>query len=376
VREFRAQPPAWNEGIVNAGSAAASRADPYRAEGWISRPENWLLLDYYDRSGNLSTQRFLEHRGIPASVYGMNEYQETIHLYEDGALELFGRTGIARGIGNEHVLDPFHNLKVERWAKRGRENAYITDNTSSRWWALINYDWLTSPLFGEAISQDNIGGATSRIGESGQGRWSDSNDARFRSYLKNRGRWSRFAKRLEGRSLREAVVERHGELFANLPPYASKETRDDRKAKLAAASVCEDPLVAEYQRFQYIAQLHAFQRHYRENKQIAARRGHAYDVHGNLGAFFVGRIPYPIVLAESTDALWFETPGPSQYDIFEKGWSNAWGTFRLQMSEAMGRGRLVSLFLPRIRKYTPDLQAHEWAEVSAGGGALLENPAR
>ena len=45
--------------------------------------------------------------------------------------------------------------------------------------AVIDHDWLTSPLLGFAISQDNIGGPTSRIGAGSHGRYCDFCNAKF-----------------------------------------------------------------------------------------------------------------------------------------------------------------------------------------------------
>ncbi|MCP4006391.1 MAG: hypothetical protein GY725_19605 [bacterium] len=376
VREFRSSPPAWNETIVNAASGHGTGAGATRETGWWRDPDNWLLIDYVDRSGNLTTHQYLETRGIFAEIYGNNEYQETIHFHEDAALKLFGENGIARGIGNEKVIDPHHNLRVKRWTKKQKWNAWITDNKAPRWSAVINYDWLTSPLFGDSISQDNIGGATSRIGEGARGRYDDFNSLKFRHFLTTSGRLQRLKSKpgSDPFNIRTYAATHLKDLFDKIPPYVEPEAYLYKSAREAAGRITDDPVMAEYQRFQYVSELHSFQRYYRENKLIASRSGRSYDVHGNLGGSFPGRVPYAVALGDSVDMLWFEASGQSQYDIFKNGWSNAWGSFRLQLAEAMARGRKPYQFLPNLGKTTRDLLVHEWAEMSAGGAVFLHNP--
>ena len=81
------------------------------------------------------------------------------------------------------MLSKHYNMAVESWAQMAGFNAFIVCNNGPRWSAVINYDWLTSPLLGHAISQDNIGGPTSRIGAGGHGRYCDFCSAKFFHYL-------------------------------------------------------------------------------------------------------------------------------------------------------------------------------------------------
>ena len=93
------------------------------------------------------------------------------------------------------MLSKHYNMKVESWAKQAGFNAFIVCNNAPRWSAVINYDWLTSPLLGYAISQDNIGGPTSRIGPGGHGRYCDFCNAKFLHYLTTTGKLPEFRRK-------------------------------------------------------------------------------------------------------------------------------------------------------------------------------------
>jgi hypothetical protein len=155
------RPVAWWPHVVNAAWGGASE----RPGTWLDK--NWELVDYVDRSGNANCHDYLKHRGIWWEVYGSNEYQESIHFHEEGVRKLLWDNGIAQDMNGQRVLSEDFNMKIPWWAKETGWDAFITCNNAPRWSAIIDYDWLTSPLLGFAISQDNIGGPTSRIGAGG-----------------------------------------------------------------------------------------------------------------------------------------------------------------------------------------------------------------
>ena len=148
LREFEAEPPDWNEGILNVGRGTHKNYGYLHLDRWLR--DHWIFVDYFDRSNRYSSHEWLAHRGIFHEVSGFNEYQESRHFHEEGALELFAANGIARDLDNQLVLDP-------SWSSAKGYNSFIVDNNAPRWSSVINYDWLTSPLLGDAISQDNIG---------------------------------------------------------------------------------------------------------------------------------------------------------------------------------------------------------------------------
>ena len=152
---------------------------PERVNGWIAY--HWLLLDLVDRAGDYRSHRWLANRGIYSDVYGHNEYQETIMF--DDPLTHFKSNGIARNYHNELVRSPDY------------PDHYIVNNNAPRWSSVINYDWLSSAVLGDGISQDNIGGAINRIGPASMGRYDDYDSAKFCHYLKIINRLPKFCHR-------------------------------------------------------------------------------------------------------------------------------------------------------------------------------------
>ncbi len=358
------KPVSWWPYVVNAGWGGG-RGGPERRGGWLD--ENWKLIDYLDRSGDYTTHEYLKHRGIWYEVYGSNEYQETIHFYEGGARELLWDNGIARDMHGERVLSKHYNMSVPSWAERVGWNAFIVCNNAPRWSAIINYDWLTSPLLGFAISQDNIGGPTSRIGAGGHARYCDYCNAKFFHHLAVTDRLPEF--RRQYKHIRDYVQDNLADVLAQLPP-AVKHRFNAAEAELLA-KMCAPPVMSEYQKFLYLSHLHNLVRYYRDAKLVAERMGREYDVHGNQGGGFIGPNPYQVALSDFVDTVWFESKGLSAYDIFKYGWNNAWGAFRFEMGWAMTRGRRPLMCMTGFHKHTPDMVEHEMAEECAGGGVLF-----
>jgi hypothetical protein len=361
-------PVPWWPHVVNAGWGGG-RGGPERNGGWLDK--HWELLDYVDRSGDYTTHEYLTHRGIWYEVYGSNEYQETIHFHENGARKLFWDNGIAQDMIGRRVLSADYNMSVPWWAEKIGWEAFITCNNAPRWWAVIDYDWLTSPLLGCAISQDNIGGPTSRIGAGGHGRYCEFCNARFMHYLAANQRLPEF--RRQYRHIRDYVNANLGDVLRQLPP-AVKHRFDVSEADLLAR-MCAPPVMSEYQKFLYLSHLHNFVRYYRDAKLVAQRAGRSFDVHGNQGGGFLGDNPYQVALADFVDMIWFESSGQSAYDIFKYHWNNAWGKFRYPMCRAMSGGRKPILCMSAFANPAPDLVEHEMAEQCAGGGVLFVNQA-
>ena len=359
-------PVPWWPHVVNAGWGGG-RGGPERNGGWLDK--HWELLDYVDRSGDYTTHEYLEHRGIWYEVYGSNEYQESIHFHETGARKLFWNNGIAQDMTGRRVLSAHYNMSVPWWAEKVGWEAFITCSNAPRWQAVIDYDWLTSPLLGFAVSQDNIGGPTSRIGAGGHGRYCDFCNARCMHYLAANGRLPEF--RRHYRHIRDYVNANLGDVLRQLPP-AVKHRFDASEADLLAR-MCAAPVMSEYQKFLYLSHLHNFVRCYRDAKLVARRAGHSFDVHGNQGGGFVGDNPYQVALADFVDMIWFESSGQSAYDVFKHHWNNAWGKFRYPMCRAMSGGRKPILCMSAFRHPAPDLVEHEMAEQCAGGGVLFVN---
>ena len=373
LREFDEpdrKPVSWWPYVINAGWGGG-RGGPERKGGWLD--ENWRLLDYVDRSGDYTTHGYLTHRGIWYEVYGSNEYQETIHFHEEGARKLLWDNGIARDMDGERVLSEHYNTKVKWWADKVGWDAYIVCNNSPRWWAVINYDWLTSPLLGFAMSQDNIGGPTSRIGAGGHGRYCDYCNAKFFHHLEATDRLPEF--RQDYKHIRDYVQDNLMDVVKQLPPH-TKYRFDAAEADLLA-KMCAPPVMSEYQKFLYLSHIHNFVRYYRDAKLLAGRMGREYDVHGNQGGGFIGPNPYPIALSDFVDTVWFESSGQSAYDIFKYRWNNAWGAFRFEICRGMTRGRKPIMCMTRFHtdKESADLVEHEMAEECAGGGVLFVNQA-
>ncbi|MFQ5809441.1 MAG: hypothetical protein ACE5JM_07470, partial [Armatimonadota bacterium] len=371
LRAFAGQkePVSWWPYIVNAGWGGG-RGGPERKGGWLDN--NWRLIDYIDRSGDYTTHEYLTHRGIWYEVYGSNEYQETIHFHEEGARKLLWDNGIARDMHGERVLSKHYNMSVPSWAERVGWNAYIVCNNAPRWSAVIDYDWLTSPLLGFAVSQDNIGGPTSRIGAGGHGRYCDYCNAKFLHYLALTDRLPEF--RRQYKHIRDYVTANLTDVLAQLPP-AVKHRFNEEEAELLS-QLCAPPVMSEYQKARYLSLLHSFVRYYQDAKLVAGRMGREYDVHGNQGGGFLGPNPYQVAISDFVDTVWYESGGMSTYDIFKYGWNNAWGAFRFEMCWAMTRGERPIMCMTKFHKQTPDIVEHELAEQCAGGGVLFVSQSR
>jgi hypothetical protein len=355
---FSASPPEWSADVVNALVGFGPNSWLDRQQGWLVKPENWLLIDYMDRAGAYTTHGWLTRRGIAEEHYGFNEYQETIHLRAATALELFGERGLARGPMGELVLDPLEGLS---------KRAYVADPLEPRWAALLAYDTGPSARFGDAISQDNIGGAVMGAGPSAIGRFGDAAARGFAAWRERRGEPAL-------PPIREYLRQRHAADLAALRPYAPVAAYDYGRASAAAQSLCDDPVLADFEVYRIAAHLAVWARLYTNMRSIAARDGRAFDVHGNLAGGLLGFDAYPFSLAPLVDTLWFESSGIAQQDQFFYRRRNALGALRLELATAVADGSRASMFLGVPGKVTPDLLLHELAEVSAGGGVPLASP--
>ncbi|MFC1806700.1 hypothetical protein ACFL09_06985, partial [Planctomycetota bacterium] len=366
LRAFARTRVSWWPHVINA-AWGGGRGGPERKGGWLDK--HWLLVDYIDRSADYSTHDWLRNRGIWSEVYGSNEYQETIHFHEEGARKLFWDNGIARDMLGERVLSRHYNTSVPWWKEKVGWDAFIVCNNAPRWSAVIHYDWMTSPLLGNAISQDNIGGPTSRIGAGGHGRYCDHCNARFRHYLTTTNRLPDF--RRDYRHIRDYVQKNMMDVVKKLPPHV-KHRWNAEEGRLWAR-MCEPPVMSEYHKSLYLSHLHNFVRYYRDAKLIASRQGRDYDVHGNQGGSFISPNPYQVALSDFVDTVWFESKGISTYDVFKHGWNNAWGALRYTMGWAMTQGERPFLSMTGFHKHTRDVVEHEMAEACAGGGVLFVN---
>jgi len=356
LREFTPSPPAWSADVVNALYGEGTVAVVERQSGWLANPEHWELVDYVDRAYNYQTHGWLARRGIAAEHYGYNEFQETLALQPEGAVELLGQRGLARGLFGELVPDP--NLKPPA-------HGYIADPLEPRWSAMLRYDQAPSPLIGDALSQDNISGPIGRMGPSAVGRFGDADARGFAAWRTAHGE--------PPVDLRAYARAHAGALFAQLPPYVAPASYDGRRASAAAQAICEDPVLADHQLFLHAANLQVFSRLYTNLRQIADHAGRAYDIHGNLGGGLFGMDAYSVALAPLVDTVWGEGGSNASFDL-QHGFWNAWSSLRLEMAVALARGRAVQYMVNPENWRTPDLLANELAEDSAGGAVPILNP--
>ncbi len=357
LRDFAATPPAWSADVVNAIMGEGTGAQAERRTGFLSQPERWELVDYVDRAFNYTTHGWLARRGIAAEHYGFNEYQETIHLRTEVAVELLGERGLARGPLGELVIEPLESHV-------GR--AYMADPTEPRWAAVLGYDQAPSPLFADSIAQDNLGGPIWGTGPSALGSYSDAAARGFAAW-----RAARSEPALP--PIRDYLRARLLPQLAALSPYLQP-ALDPRRAQAAARALCADPVFAEFQVYRQAAQLAVWKRLYTDLHRVAARARRDFDAHGNLGGAPLGPDAYPFSLAPLVDTPLFETSGLAQYDQFQHGWWNAAGSLRLELAVGAGAPDRPVLLLATPQKKTPDLMLHELAEISAGGGVPLAYP--
>jgi hypothetical protein len=157
VQQFETSPPTWSQGIVNVGWGGGQEARQ-RQKGWIR--DGWILLDAMDRAGDWGEHQFLGHRGIFRDANVHNEYQETLHMREKGALALLSdHGGIGRDAAGKRVRHRSFNVSNPSWAKNRSDSVYMADQNAPRWAAIVEYDCLTSALSADGMSQDNIGGS-------------------------------------------------------------------------------------------------------------------------------------------------------------------------------------------------------------------------
>ena len=267
LRAFEPSPPAWSADVVNALYGGDIRALEERRSGWLSSPARWELVDYVvDRAHNYLTQGWLTRRGIAAEHYGYNEFQETLALRPEGAIALLGERGLARGLHGELVPDP--NM-------RPPAQSFIADPLEPRWAAMLAYDQAPSPLLGDAISQDNLGGPILRMGQGSAGHFGDANVRGFAAWRAAHGE-------SPVPDLRAYARTHLGAQFAQVPPYAAQDGFDARRASAAAEAICDDPVMADHHVFMHAANLQVFTRLY-TNLHKSLRAAAPYDVHGNLG---------------------------------------------------------------------------------------------
>ncbi len=360
LRDFEPSPPAWSADVVNALYGEGPIAVEERRSGWLSSPARWELVDYVDRAFNYQTQGWLARRGIAAELYGYNEFQETLAMRPEGALEHFGERGLARGLFGELVIDP--NLgPPPRWG-------LIADPLEPRWAAVLGYDQAPSPLVSDALSQDNLAGPLSRMGPYAAGHFGDANVRGFAAWRSARGE-------SPVPDVRAYARAHAGALFAQIPPYAPQADINWPRASAAAQAICDDPVLADHQVFMSAANLQVFTRLYTNLRQVATRAGRAYDVHGNLGGGMMGTDVYAVALGRLLDTPWGEGWSTTSYDLFQHGWWNAWGSLRLAMAVALAHGeRAVQYLVSPDHRRPPQLLEHELAEDSAGGVVPLLNP--
>ncbi|HTO52592.1 MAG TPA: hypothetical protein VMR50_04325 [Myxococcota bacterium] len=350
-----ASPPAWSADVVNAVMGEGVTAQTERQSGWLAPAERWLAVDYVDRAFNYASHGWLAHRGIAFEHYGFNEYQETIHLRPETAVALFGERGLARGPMGELVIDPIQTMSG---------HAYMADPIEPRWAAVLGYDQAVSPLFADAISQDNLGGAAWGTGPSSLGCYSDAAARGFAAWRARHGEPA-------VAPIRDYLRERWGDRLGELEPYRKPAGADFRGANALAQELCRDPVFAEFLLYRHAANIGVWRGLYTNLRRVAARAGREFDAHGNLGGAPPGPDSYPVSLAPYVDTVWFETSGLAQYDQFLHGWWDAYGALRLELALASARPGRPVMFLVQPQKKTPDLVAHELAEISAGGGVPL-----
>jgi len=386
LRAFRAEPPEWNKDIVN--SASGDR------DGWFK--EHWLLVDYTDRSQPLGNFRWLKNRGIRFDGQYNDEYQESLHFSEEGALALFRENGIARSYENGLVMTGGYHIGSKEWTDRaGMRNAYYMNPNAPRWGALLQYGWVSAALLGEGVSQDNISSVAHRFrgsavfppadldphqanlaqvmfaarkkGGDYYARYDDWNNLRFFHFLRSTDRLPEFRARYT--HIRDYIRDQP-ELRSLLLPECP--INGPTKKKLA---ICHDPVMAQYALFLNIAPAHNVARAYRDCKLAAARLGRTYDLHGNQGSWLPGIAPYASIVAQFVDGTWYEGADGTYWEMFERNFANAFGPFCIQLADAEGGYRKPMLgHMQDAESKRPDVLEHALAEQCAGGSIPLIHP--
>ena len=215
---------------------------------------------------------------------------------------------------DERVLSAQYNMSVKSWAEKIGWDAYIVCNNAPRWSAVINYDWLTSPLLGFGVSQDNIGGPTVRIGLGGHGRYCDYCSAKFFHYLATTDRLPEF--RRQYKNIRDYVATTLADVLAQLPPKVRSRYNAEEAELLNR--MCAPPVMSEYQKFLYLSHLHNFARYY-HNAKLVAQRTHRSKIHVNStkGATISSRTTYD--LSASVDVVQALAPWVSLDSRFAPG---------------------------------------------------------
>jgi hypothetical protein len=345
LQAFTAAPPEWNKSLVNVLMGcypSECRIHDSTHPTSVLLRDHWQLFDALDRSEKFGFHGWLERRGIPHDTGLANEYTDTLGL-ENEARDFFlaDVNGLARSLDNE-----------PRTYAGNPPGVMATNLNDPRWFSIIDYDLMSAPSLGSALSQDNIGGPQSFLARQ-YWRYSDHDLEKFVHFAPGYS--------LSGLRSQLAALELD-QLIGN----------PDRELLL------QDPLASRYQIWNHVGQLHDWMRIYRHAKRIAARANQDFSVHGNqLAVVWPGVDAYEYVLSDYVDTLWFESLGISQKDLLDKGKMSALGVLRTKLAAAFSGGRKPYLFIDRQPPNAPanaDALAFEWAEVSAGGAGLLTQP--
>lgn len=351
VKEFAPAPPAWSRDILNV------LCDGPRESGasadWLARNE--LLVDAcVGAAPEGPGAAWRRHRGL--AVDGSAERRNG-PFPEAATLKLFETNGLARDSANAPI----------RRALPGGARAYAMDLNAPHWSAAVAQEWTAAALLGDGVFIERLD-ALASVGLAGPGdpqAYCNWNNLKFFHHLRTTGRLPEFRQRYQGirdyiaqnPSVREGLLGRDG-------PGAAERKLD----------ICRDPVLAEYQLFRHLSQLHNLVRYYRDAKLVAGRAGREVDLHGGLGGSgaVTGGAPGEALLGAFLDAIGFDTPDTTSAEMILRGQPHAYGPFRFDLGQALSAGqRPVLAAIAPIANSSPDLLANELAEQCAGGGAPM-----
>lgn len=334
----------------------------------ISDGLSWLhrCLNVVGRYGDLETMRkdllpdfidmgpymqwgfggYARDHGIHMCADSRYEYQEIVYaLDKEDALNFFKENGLARGIDGRLVMQTDEGF-----------SSYYSTHCAPKWHEMVKQGMIRMVSFGDGLEQDNIG---CPLNKNYGPVYSDWDNEQFKRWLQRR--FSDASGRFQIDDWKAFHIRNHIEKV--------------RKTN-ANEGLVQDPLIHEFIRFQYLANIWAWADIVRASKEEARKR-HLPEpaVYGNqYGAS--GFSPFALLLSRVSDMVWQERATYIS-SPFAKGGGNyiAHGALAFKTAWAAGgRKRPVWIWGPPPFPKLENTHVFEIAEALAFGAVVSQNP--
>ncbi len=233
------------------------------------------MLDWYCGL-RVNTGKFFRDRGIRCSGPEEYEYQEALQFTHAQAAELFTGNGLAIKL----------NGQPAKFSPTQYGGKPFMCHNAPKWQEVVKQGLTRLAPFGDSVTQDNIGVPLNK----GNGNFCDWCSRKFARYL------------TRNFSAQDRAALGVGDLSKlDLRAYINR-----KRQSLKGDDLIADPLIKEFIRFQYRAQIEAWIDCATATKREALKRGVKIPaLYGNQwGAW--GVLPYATVLSQYVDVVWIE----------------------------------------------------------------------